>query len=79
MMGAAFVVVLVPACDPAACCICFCRRHIPALASALCLTPVGVLIKFAIFAVPERSTDDLRGLCRLRNLRHDEAGLLLSC
>ena len=34
---------------------------------------------FAIFAVPERSTDALRGLCRLRNLRHDEAGLFLSC
>ena len=31
-------------CSPVACCTCFCRRHIPALASALCLTPVGVLI-----------------------------------
>ena len=44
VMRAAFVVVLVPACNPVACCTCFCRRHIPALASVLCLTPVGVLI-----------------------------------
>ena len=44
VMHAAFVVVLVPACNPVACCTCFCRRHIPVLASALCLTPVGVLI-----------------------------------
>ena len=44
VMCAAFVVVLVPACNPVAYCICFCRRHIPVLASALCLTPVGVLI-----------------------------------
>ena len=33
---------------------------------------------FAIFAIPERRTDALRGLCRLWNLRH-EAGLFLSC
>ena len=44
VMSDGFVVVLVPACNPVACCTCFCRRHIPALASALCLTPVGVLI-----------------------------------
>ena len=44
VMRAAFVVVLVPACNPVACCTCFCRRHVPALASALCLKPVGVLI-----------------------------------
>jgi len=34
---------------------------------------------FAIFAIPERRTDALRGLGRLGNLRHDEAGLFLSC
>ena len=44
VMRAAFVLVLGPACNPVACCTCFCRRHIPVLASALCLTPVGVLI-----------------------------------
>ena len=37
-------VVLVPACNPVSCCTCFCRRHVPALTSALCLTFVGVLI-----------------------------------
>ena len=36
VMCAAFVVVLVPACHPVACCTCFCRRHVPALTSALC-------------------------------------------
>ena len=44
VMRAAFVVVLVPACNPVACCTCFCRRHIPVLTSALCVTPVVVLI-----------------------------------
>ena len=44
VMRAAFVVVLVPACNAVACCTCFCRRHVPALASALCLPPGGVLI-----------------------------------
>jgi hypothetical protein len=38
VMRAAFVTVLVPACNPVACCTCFCREHVPALASALCLT-----------------------------------------
>ena len=44
VMRAALVVVLFPACNSVACCTCFCRRHVPALASVLCLTPVGVLI-----------------------------------
>ena len=29
VMHAAFVVVLVHACNPVACCTCFCRRHVP--------------------------------------------------
>ena len=33
----------------------------------------------AVDILPERSTDAFRGLCRLRNLRHDDAGLFLSC
>ena len=56
VMRAAFVVVLVPACNPVACCTCFCRRHIPALVSELCFTPVGVLIVhsslYAVLPVP---------------------------
>ena len=43
VMRAVFVVVLVPACNPVSCCTCS-FRPIPALASMLCLTPVGALI-----------------------------------
>ena len=58
VMRAAFVVVLVPACNPVACCTYFCR-HVPALASASCLTPVGVLIPVCcpsrtLFPLPAR-------------------------
>ena len=48
VMCAAFVVVLVPACNPVACCTCFCRRHVPALASAFVLR---LLVSSSLYAV----------------------------
>ena len=48
VMRAAFVVVLVPACNPVACCTCFCRRHVPALASAFVLR---LLVSSSLYAV----------------------------
>jgi len=69
VMRAAFVVVLVPACNPVACCACSCRRHVPALVSPLCLPPDGVLIPICS---PSRTLSPFAGqaghtlLCVLR-------------